>query len=140
MNFRKLLYISAVILAAAACKKEEEQTLTPNLDGYLTISGLPEFISPGQTATMIPKGAIHPEGKDLKYSWTVSPSRPEATETFEFTHTFSDTLRTYAVSCTASATGYTSLSSTAKTTAVAQDITVQSKAFRSRAAPATPSQ
>ena len=62
MNFRKLLYISALILAAIACKKEEETTVSPSLEGTLIIEGLPEFIAPGQAVTLTPKGAIHPDG------------------------------------------------------------------------------
>ena len=56
MSFRKLIYISAVILAAIACKKDEETESTPYLSGDITIEGLPEFVSPGQAVTLTPKG------------------------------------------------------------------------------------
>lgn len=120
MNFRKLIYISALILAVIACKKEEDSsTVTPSLNGSLMISGLPEFVAPGQILTMTPKGVEHPDGKELSYSWKVNPSMATYDTTRIFTHTFSDTLRTYTVYCTAFADGYSTASAVAYTTAVA---------------------
>ena len=119
MNFRKLLYISALILAAIACKKEEETTVSPSLEGTLIIEGLPEFIAPGQAVTLTPKGAIHPDGGEIGYSWKVSPSMTKYDTMRVFNHTFSDTLRTYTVYCTAFAEGYATSSSITYTTAVA---------------------
>ena len=119
MKFRKLIYISALILAAMACKKEEETSVSPSLDGTLMIEGLPEFIAPGQTVTLNPKGAKHPDGGEIGYSWKVSPSMTKYDTTRVFTHTFSDTLRTYTVYLTAFAEGYSTASSVTYTTAVA---------------------
>ncbi len=119
MNFRKLIYISALILAAIACKKEEETPTIPSLNGTLLIEGLPEFISPGESVTLTPKGAVHPEGKEINYTWKVSPSMPTYDSLRVFEHTFSDTLRTYTVYCSAYAEGYSSLSAVTYTTAVA---------------------
>lgn len=119
MNFRKLIYISALILAAISCKKDEETPMTPSLGGTLTIAGLPEFVAPGENMTLTPKGAIHPDGKEISYSWKVSPSMTKYDTTRVFNHTFSDTLRTYTIYCNAAAEGYSSLSAVTYTTVVA---------------------
>ncbi len=119
MNFRKLIYISAMILAAIACDEEEDETISPTLNGTLQIVGLPEFISPGESVTLTPKGAEHPDGKELGYSWKVSPTMTSYDTTYTFKHTFSDTLQTYTVYCTAYASGYTSSSAYGYATAVA---------------------
>jgi uncharacterized protein (TIGR02145 family) len=119
MNFRKLIYISAIILAAMACKKEEETTVSPSLSGTLMIEGVPEFVAPGNVLTLTPKGVQHPDGKKIEYSWKVSPSMTEYKTSEVFSHTFSDTLRTYTIYCSAEAEGYSSLSAVTYTTAVA---------------------
>lgn len=119
MNFRKIIYISALILAAIACKKEEETSVSPSLEGTLMIEGLPEFVAPGQVITLTPKGAKHPEGGKIEYSWKVSPSMPKYDTMNVFKHTFSDTLRTYTVYCSAFAEGYATASAVTYTTAVA---------------------
>jgi uncharacterized protein (TIGR02145 family) len=119
MNFRKIIYISALILAAIACKKEEETSVSPSLEGTLMIEGLPEFVAPGQVITLTPKGAKHPEGRKIEYSWKVSPSMPKYDTMNVFKHTFSDTLRTYTVYCSAFAEGYATASAVTYTTAVA---------------------
>lgn len=119
MNFRKLIYISAVILAAIACKKDEETTTTPSLNGNLQIMGLPEFISPGALVTLTNKGAEHPDGEKIGYAWKVSPSMTKYDTIDVFHHKFADTLQTYSVYCSAYASGYSSLSTVTYTTAVA---------------------
>ena len=88
MNFRKLIYIAALVLAVVSCSKDEETEATPGLNGTLSIVGLPEFMSPGATFTLHPKGAVHPDGKELNYSWKVSPSMSKYDTTEVFTHTF----------------------------------------------------
>lgn len=119
MNFRKLIYISALILAAIACKKEEETSVSPTLDGTLMIEGLPEFVAPGQIVTLTPKGVKHPDGGEIGYSWKVSPSMTKYDSLTVFQHTFSDTLRTYTVYCTAFAEGYSTASAVTYATCVA---------------------
>ena len=110
MNFKKLLYIAAMILAVAACKDEEETETAPSLDGYLVVDGIPEFASPRETITLTASGVQHPEGGKLTYHWKISPSQSEYTKTESnvFVHTFSDTLKTYTTYCYASAEGYSS--------------------------------
>lgn len=120
MNFQKLIYISALILAVIACKKAEEETpVSPSLDGTLIIEGLPEFIAPGQAITMTPKGVKHPDGGKIEYSWKVTPSMVKYDTLSVFNHTFSDTLRTYTVYATAFAEGYSTASAVTYTTVVA---------------------
>ena len=119
MSFRKLIYISAVILAAIACKKDEETESTPYLSGDITIKGLPEFVSPGETVTLTPEGAEHPDGGTISYAWKVTPSMTKYDTLRVFNHTFSDTLRTYTVYCSAFAEGYTSISGISYATVVA---------------------
>lgn len=135
MNFRKLFYIVALILAVISCKKEDEYTTSPSLNGTLRIVGLPEFISPDETVTLSPKGAVHPTGEILGYYWKVTPGmaksdttrytngldKPDATgkpSDGSFTYTFSDTLRTHTIYCYAYAEGYSNLSGISYTTTV----------------------
>ncbi len=123
LNF--LILFAAMVCAALACKKEEDVAALPSLNGSLTFY-VPEYVSQEQTLTMIPKGAIHPAGGVVGYSWKVLPSMSKADTTRyqngldkqgnksdgAFTHTFSDTLKQYSVTCNAFASGYASLSST----------------------------
>lgn len=126
MSLRKLFILAAVVLAAAACKKDEETASIPPLNGALSFS-VPEYVSPLQTVTMTPKGVKHPDGKELGYYWKVTPtmtkydttrfsngldsSKPDGKPSDgSFTHTFSDTLKTYTVYAGAYAKGYTTAS------------------------------
>lgn len=118
MNFRKLIFAALVICAAASCKKDEEDTITPGLDGSLSIIGLPQFVGINEEVTVSVKGVTHPEGKELTYSWKVSPSAPTAVKGENYTITFSDTLQTCTVYCTASAEGYAGSSASAYVTVV----------------------
>lgn len=106
--------MAAFVAAAVACDKEKETETLPNLEGSLEVTGLQEFIHPKQTLTMtVAGGVIHPEGKEVNYSWRVAPSQSsyQSTKTDpSYTYTFSDTLQTYTVYCQASAEGYNSLS------------------------------
>lgn len=118
MNFRKLFYIVALILAVISCKKEDEYQTSPSLNGSIRIIGLPEFISPGESVTLTATGVSHPEGEELGYYWKVSPSQTSYDTLDVFEHTFSDTLRTYTVYCYAFAKGYSNLSGISYTTIV----------------------
>lgn len=115
MNIRKLIFhIAAIAAVTAACDKEETTETLPSLEGTLMISGVQEFIHPGQTLTFaVEESVTHPEGGEVNYCWKVTPSmsRYDSTETPSFTHTFSDTLQTYTVYCSAYADGYNSTSS-----------------------------
>ena len=114
MKIRKLIYMVAIAVAAISCDKDETTETLPSLEGTLKISGLQEFIHPKQTLTMtISEGVTHPEGGEVRYCWKVSPSMSsyDSTDTPSFTHTFSDTLQTYTVYCSAYADGYNSTSS-----------------------------
>lgn len=110
MNLRKLkslLLMAACILAAVSCKDEEEETNVAYLDGSLSFQ-LPEFVLPGESIKMIPKGLTHPDGGEIGYCWKVTPTMTKYDTTrFEngldkngnesdgsFLHTFSDTLQT----------------------------------------------
>ena len=104
MKFSKIIVAALFVSAVIGCKKDEETTTTPVLDGYLYISGkLPEYVSGGHTVTLKPEGLSHPDGKEITYTWTVSPSAPTACTTEVFSFTFSDTLQTCTIYCTASA-------------------------------------
>lgn len=104
--------------AVASCKKDEDGELTPSLEGYLMISGLPEFASPGEKCQLTVSGISHPKGGDITYYWKVSPSAPQACTTDVFDFTFTDTLQTVTVSCYASANGYSTASATGYATVV----------------------
>ena len=121
MNFKKLLYIAAIILASTACSKDEETETTPSLSGALEIKNLPEFISPGQTCTLTATGVEHPDNGPIGYYWKVSPSMSKFDTMTVFKHTFSDTLQTYTIYCFAfdSTKVYSNTSTVSFTTAVA---------------------
>ena len=119
MNFRRLLYVAALIVAASACKKDEETEISPSLEGVLTIHNLPEFVLPGEKVILTASGVEHPEGKALTYHWKVSPSMTEYKEADIFQHVFSDTLRTYTITCYVAAEGYANSSTSMYTTLVA---------------------
>lgn len=108
MNFRKLIFAALVVCAAVSCKKDDDGTITPSLDGALSIVGLPPFVGVNQQVTLTPNGVTHPDGKELTYSWKVSPSAPTAAKGETFRFEFTDTLQTCTVTCTASAEGYSS--------------------------------
>lgn len=106
MNFRKLIISGFISIAAIACKKDEDGTITPSLDGYLSIKGLPEFVAPNSSYELTPEGVTHPDGDDLGYYWKLSPTKPQACTTKVYTAEFSDTLQTCTVYCYAFAEGY----------------------------------
>lgn len=106
MNIRKLISAAFVTLAAFACKKEDDDTISPSLDGYLSIKGLPEFVSPDTSVELTPEGVTHPEDGEIGYYWKLTPTKPEACTTKVYTAAFSDTLQTCTVYCYAYAEGY----------------------------------
>lgn len=110
MNFRKLLYVAALILAAAGCKKDEETEVSPSLDGRLMIEGLDEFAVPGQTFELKAKGVTHPDNGKIGYYWKILPSKPDADTTDVYRFTVTDTLKTCNVYCYAFAEGYSNSS------------------------------
>lgn len=118
MNFRKILYIVVLAAVALSCEKEEEYTSLPSLEGMLRIYGLPEFLSPGQQVTLTHSQVKNPDGGEVGYCWKVTPTQSKYDTLDVFTHTFSDTLKTYSVYCSAFSTGYSSLSAVSYTTVV----------------------
>ena len=75
MNFRKLIFAALIICAAASCKKDKDSTITPGLDGILSIKGLPQFVGIYEEVTLKQKGVSHPDGGELTYTWKVSPEK-----------------------------------------------------------------
>ena len=130
---RTAFIIVLAAMAAISCKDDEESTSYPSLNGMVSISGLDPFISYNKgTIEMTASGAEHPEGKNnqIEYSWSVSPSEDEeededdgTPQTEHFSYNFcEDTdnpdLRTYTVTCSASAEGYYGISGSRTTTVV----------------------
>ncbi len=127
MSFHKLsrlLLIAGSLLAFASCKEKEETTVSPALSGALTFN-IDSYISPGEEVTLTPSGITHPDGKIVGYKWKVTPGMDEAKTTRDenglgpdgkesdgsFTYKFpngQDGLKTYTVTCTAFAAGYSS--------------------------------
>lgn len=122
MNLRELkcfVLIMAAVFAAVSCKDDDDDMTTyPSLYG-LTFD-CPLFVAPGQVVTLVPEGVIHPEGESVGYYWKVTPTMVLSDTTRldngldsdggetdgSFVHRFSDTLKTYVVSCGAFASGY----------------------------------
>lgn len=138
MNINKFistLMVAASFVAAVSCNKDEDEEGLPSLGGVLTYYA-PEFIEPGQTLTMTPKGVLHPEDKGVGFYWSVSPVMDESDTTRlenglapdgsesdgSFTFTFPDSLGVYTVGCFAFAKGYTGLSANKYITTVAPGI------------------
>lgn len=138
MSLRKLnslLLAGVLALSTASCSDDDETTTTPSLDGYLTFS-VPAYVKPNARITMTPHGVEHPDGKEIGYYWKVTPTMTKSDTTrYEngldkygnpsdgsFTHTFSDTLKTYTVSAYAYAKGYTLKSREASCTVVSGGI------------------
>lgn len=133
MSLRKLksmLMIAAVALAAASCKDDDEVEYK-YLDGSLLFD-LPEFITPGTTLTITPRGISHPDDEAIGYYWKVTPTMSKF-DTTKFLngldaagkpsdgslkHKFSDTLQTYTVLCFGFADGYSASSKSNYTTVV----------------------
>ena len=130
-KLNSLFLIGAIILCAISCKKDDDSTVSPSLDGYMTFS-IPEFVKPNAKITLVPRGVTHPDGEEIGYYWKVTPTMTKYDTTrFEngldkygkpsdgsFTHTFSDTLKTYVVYGYAYAKGYASQSASAYCTVV----------------------
>ena len=123
MNLKKLsmfLLAGALLFSVSSCKDDDDKKTRPSLNGYLDFF-VPAYVKPEAKITMTPKGVEHPEGEELGYYWKVVPTMTSYDTTrFEngldrlgnpsdgsFTHTFSDTLKTYTVYAYAFAEGYT---------------------------------
>ena len=126
-----IFMVAASIAAAVSCEKEEETEVLPTLEGAISFYA-PEFIEPGQTITMTPSGAVHPEDKGVGIYWKVTPVLnytdttrfedglgPDGKESDgSFTITFPDSLAVYTVTCYAYAKDYTGLSKSKYVTTV----------------------
>ena len=135
MNLRELkifILTAAVVMTAVSCKDDDDTAASyPSLTG-LTFE-CPLYVYPEQVVKMTPDGVEHPDGEGIGYYWKVSPSMYLADTTrlengFDpdtdresdgsFVHKFSDTLATYAVVCSAFASGYAKDSYTINVTVV----------------------
>ena len=129
MSLRKLVLLAAAILAVASCKDDEQEALPP-LEGLVAFY-TPDFIEPGQTITMTPKGVEHPDDKGFGYFWVVSPGDIRDTTKYEnglthngkpsdgsYTFRFPDDLTTYTFTCYAFAKGYSGVSGSRSVTVV----------------------
>ena len=116
MYFKRIIIALVLTVAVISCKKDEETSITPSLDGYLMIEGLPEFVAPNETDSPTPlteyhleaKGVSHPDGGEIGYYWKVIPSAPSPCTTKIFTYKPTDTLQTVTIYCYAYADGYSS--------------------------------
>lgn len=95
--------LAVILLAAVSCKDDETETL-PSLSGLYF--ECPLFAAPGKAVTLTPKEVEHPEGGEVGYYWRVTPTMKRNDTTKVYVHWFSDTLKTYTVSCYAFAEGY----------------------------------
>jgi len=125
MNHKKL-YFAFIVLATFAvvlssCKKKEKEE-KGYLDGELAMHGQKSIIGPGETLNFTVDGLRNIEDKEVFYRWSISGQSKTDTVYFadgRWSHTFSDTLMTYTVSCYTSCEGYYSSSATAYITVVA---------------------
>lgn len=113
MSFRKLYLmamIAAFAFAAVSCSDDDEDSTTMPTLGALSFT-CPSYAAPGESVTFTPIDVDHPDGGEVQYVWKVTPTMTQSCTTKVFTHVFSDTLKTYTVSCYAVAEGYASSSS-----------------------------
>lgn len=122
---KAMAVIVLAILAAVSCKEDETSASYPSLNGYVKFN-LERYIAQNTTVTMEAEGAVHPEGGEIKYSWSITPSEDDSSDdddeedqTNILEYSFGDKLDTYTVTCAASASGYSSISATRYTTVVA---------------------
>lgn len=135
MNHRKLyslFLIAAGAITLLSCNKDEDSgTVLPSLSGNLDFT-VPEYVLQDTKVRMTPRGAVHPDGKELGYYWKLLTPMPEPDTTrYENgldiygnpsdgskSYTIPDTLKTYSVVCYAYASGYSYTSKTKAVTAV----------------------
>jgi uncharacterized protein (TIGR02145 family) len=128
MNIEKLkmiLLAGVLLLSVNSCKKEDETSTSPSLDGHIDFS-VPTYVAPFSKVSMTPRGAIHPDGKEVGYYWKVTPTMTKNDTTrYEtgldfngnpsdgtFTFTFPDSLKTFTIYSYAFAKGYSNISDT----------------------------
>lgn len=126
-NTGKILLIAAAVAAMAGCKKDDDETETlPSLSGSLRFN-VEEYLGKKATVVIEPTGVTHPEGKGIGYSCSASwldesiTLKEEGSDSFieeNKTLTLPDEIGTYTISCTASASGYYSTTSTKYVTVV----------------------
>lgn len=130
-----ILVLTAGILGSVSCKKKDDEDANiVYVNGSLSFE-LPEFILPNQLVRMTPTGLTHPDGGEIGYYWKVTPTMTTSDTTRylngldkaddtgkpsdgTFTHTFSDTLKTYTVYCFAFSEDYSTSSTNLQTTVV----------------------
>ena len=130
-NLYSIILATAIVIAAASCDKDKDNEVSPSLNGALRFS-VPEYVSPKQVVTLVPKGISHPDDAGIGYYWKVSPSMEKSDTTRlenglspdgkesdgSFTYQFPDSLGTYTISCYGFAEGYTSSYKSSYTTVV----------------------
>ena len=102
--------IAALSVAVTSCGDDEKDSATMPTLGAVTFA-CPSYAAPGESVTFTPSDVEHPDGGEVQYVWKVTPTMKQSCTTKVFTHVFSDTLKTYNVSCYAVAEGYSGSSS-----------------------------
>ena len=137
MTLRKLYFAAFAALVAAAvlsCKKDEEETASlPYLTGTPRFSA-DRYVEAGSSHTFTAAETSNPTGAAITYKWTVTragetvvdETTPEENGGRTFGYTFEgaevkDTLCTFKVTCSASASGYASTSFSADVTTVSEE-------------------
>lgn len=136
MILKKFYTAAFAVLAAAAilsCKKDEEDTVSlPYLTGTPRFSA-DRYVEAGSSHTFTADAATNPTGAAVTYKWTVTrggktvvdEETPEENGGRTFGYAFEgaevkDTLCTFRVTCSASASGYSATSFSADITTVSE--------------------
>lgn len=129
MKLNKLCLALLAVLSLTivpSCKDKDEDTTKPFLDGALNFE-VEDYILINSTVTYEASGAVHPDGKEMGYSWKVAPemSKPDTIKLEaqtgipnKYTYKFKDTLRTYTITVSAFADGYYAISKSKTVTLV----------------------
>ncbi len=108
-------FVAVCAIVVCSCHKDDD-TVYFYLDGTLGFD-LDEYLPTDTTVVLTPYGVTHPEGGEIYYVWsTDASSDADTVDVYYFE--IKDTLKTYAITCSARADGYVSTSTTLSTTIV----------------------
>ena len=121
--YRIVLITALAALATVACDEEDSTTTSKSMTGSLTVTPVEAYSNPGDTYVLEASGlGLASDETDtslvIKYVFKVGSDAADTTATEQVT--IPDTLGTYSITVSASATGYYTRSTTLTTTVVSE--------------------
>lgn len=132
-KIRTICFAALCSVAVLACNKDDEKAeALPSLNGQIKFE-VDDFTTKKAKVTLVPRGVSHPAGEKLTYSWKISPAEKKSitseAEDGSISYEFPDSLGTLTVTCTASATGYSTSSFSKYVTIVDKNETLSDMGF-----------